>query len=69
MKENRVAWLVGPILLLLGLAILVCPRLLSLPSSKFTTVEAGQIDPAPLRQPLGQPPSIEVAVVSRAFEG
>lgn len=61
MKDNLVAWLVGPILLLLGLAIYLGPRLDSLPLSESVVVEASQIDPAPLRKLLPNPPVLRVA--------
>ncbi len=61
MKDNPVAWLVGPILMLLGLVLLLSPRLRSLPVSEQVVVEASQIDPAPLRQPLRPPLAIRVA--------
>jgi hypothetical protein len=61
MKDNLVAWLVGPVLMLLGLAIYLCPRLDSIPLPVPTAVEASQIDPAPLREPSREPFVMQVA--------
>lgn len=60
MKDKLVAWCVGPILLLLGSAIFLSPRLDSFPLSEPAVVEASQIDPAPPRKPLRQPLTIQV---------
>jgi len=61
MKGHLVAWLVGPTLLLLGLAIFLSPRLVSIPLAEPAVVLPSQIDPAPLRKPLSRPPTIRVA--------
>ncbi len=61
MKDKLVAWSVGPVLLLLGLAIYLSPRLESISFSKAAVVEAGQIAPVPLRKPLREPLTTQVA--------
>lgn len=61
MKDNLVAWLVGPVFMLLALVIYLRPRLDSFPLAAPAAVEASQIDPAPLRKPLRQPLAIQVA--------
>jgi hypothetical protein len=61
MKDNLIAWSVGPVLLLLGLAIYLSPRLDTIPFPDLTAVDASQIDPGPLRKPMSDPPILLVA--------
>ena len=61
MKGNPASWLVGPVLLLTGLAIFFGPRQAPVPLPEATAVAASQIDPSPLRKTIHDPPRLPIA--------
>ena len=61
MKGNPVAWLVGPVLFLTGLGLFFEPHQAPVPLPEATAVDSSQIDPAPLREAIHDPPHLMVA--------